>query len=60
MVLTAKIREARDGRLDLYVIELPELEAHARTVADIPRVVREAAAILTGLPEESFDVLVGY
>jgi len=42
------------------VIELPELEVHARAVEDIPRVVRETTAILTGLPEDSFDVLVCY
>jgi hypothetical protein len=59
-MLTAKIRKAADGRLDLYVVEMPELVAHARSVEDIPGVVRAAAAILTGRPEDDFEVVVGY
>lgn len=31
MKLTAQIKKAADGWLDLEVMELPDLEAHART-----------------------------
>lgn len=30
MILTAQIKKAADGWLDLRVIEMPDLEAHAR------------------------------
>ncbi|MFK0042221.1 hypothetical protein ACIQTW_20495 [Paenarthrobacter sp. NPDC090517] len=60
MRLTVRISKATDGRLDLYVVELPELEAQAQRVAEIPETVREAAAILTGRSKDDFDVEVGY
>jgi hypothetical protein len=60
MILTAQIKKAADGWLDLQVVELPDLEAHARKVEDIPDVVRDAAARLTGRPGHDFDVEVRY
>jgi hypothetical protein len=35
MRLTAQIKKAVDGQLDLHVVELPSLEAHARKFEDI-------------------------
>jgi hypothetical protein len=58
--LTAQIKKAADGWLDLRVVELPELEAHAHKFEDIPGVVRDAAARLTGRPVQDFDVEVRY
>jgi hypothetical protein len=43
MILTAQIKKAADGWLDLHMVELPELEAHARKVEHVPDVVRDAA-----------------
>ncbi|MFE4542234.1 hypothetical protein [Arthrobacter sp. NPDC056727] len=60
MKLTAQIKNAADGRLDLRVVELPELVAHARKFDDIPDAVRDAAARLTGRPGQDFDVEVRY
>ena len=60
MRLNAQIRKATDGRLDLHVVELPDLEAHARKFEDIPDAVRDAAARLTGRPGQDFDVEVRY
>lgn len=60
MKLTADIRKAADGRLDLHVVELPDLEAHARSVEDIPDAFRDAATQLTGGPRDDFDVDVSY
>lgn len=60
MRLTVKIRKATDGRLDLEVPELPEVQVVAKRVGDIPEVVRDAAAKLTGLPENDFNIDVGY
>jgi hypothetical protein len=56
MRLTAQITKAADGRLDLRVVELPELEAHARKFDDIPDAVKDAAARLTGRPGQDFEV----
>lgn len=56
MKLTAQIMKAADGWLDLHVIELPALEAHARKVEEIPGVIKGAAAELTGRPENEFEV----
>ncbi|WP_395405657.1 hypothetical protein ACHMXB_22300 (plasmid) [Arthrobacter sp. UC242_113] len=60
MRLTAQIKKAADGWLDLHVLELPELRAHARSIEDIPDAVRDAAAILTDRPGHDFDVEVRY
>ncbi len=60
MNLTVKITKAADGLLDLRVVELPELDLSVRTVGEIPGVVSEAAAKLTGRSEQEFDVEVGY
>ena len=60
MKLTAHIKKAAEGWLDLAVVELPATEAHARNVEEIPGVVRVAAARLTGRSEEEFDVEVSY
>ena len=60
MILTAQIKKAADGWLDLRVIEMPDLEAHARNVEDIPDAVRDAAERLTGRPGHDFDVEVRY
>ena len=60
MKLTAQIGTASDGRLDLRVLELPELEAQASSVEAIPGAVREAAARLTGRPNEDFDIEIRY
>ncbi|MBT2551552.1 hypothetical protein [Arthrobacter sp. ISL-5] len=58
--LTAHIRSAADGWLDLSVEELPDLVARARNFEGIPDSVREAAARLTGDPSEEFDVEVRF
>ena len=55
-----EIKKATDGRLDLEVPELPELQVMAKRTVDIPEVVRDAAAKLTGLPESDFTIDVGY
>lgn len=60
MRLTVRIKQATDGRIDLHVEELPILELFVGRVADIPTVVAEAAAALTGRPKEDFKVEVGY
>jgi predicted RNase H-like HicB family nuclease len=60
MKLTAHISKAADGRLDLHVVELPDLVAHARSVEDIPEAVRDAATQLTGRPRTDFHVEVRY
>lgn len=60
MNLTVKILKVADGLLDLRVVELPELDLSARTIREIPAIVSEAAARLTGRPEQEFDVDVGY
>lgn len=60
MRLTARIKKAADGRLELRVVELPELEAQARKFEDIPNVVSDAAAGLTGRPGQDFEVEGGY
>lgn len=56
MRLTARIKEATDGRLTLRVEELPSLVVHARTVMEIPDAVGDAAATLTGRAKEDFEV----
>jgi hypothetical protein len=58
MKLTAQIKKATDGRLDLRVVELPEIEAQARNFAEIPKAVKDAAARLTGRRDQDFDVEV--
>ncbi len=60
MRLTAHIKKATDGHLDLRVVELPELKAQARTCEEIPDAVRDAAAKLTGRPAQDFAVEVRY
>ena len=60
MRLTAQIKTAADGWLDLRVVELPELRAHAGKFDDIPDVVGDAASRLTGRPGHDFDVEVRY
>jgi hypothetical protein len=60
MNLTVKIMKAEDGLLDLRVVELPDLDLSARTFGEIPALVSEAAARLTGRSEQEFDVEVGY
>ncbi|RAM37261.1 transcriptional regulator [Arthrobacter globiformis] len=60
MKLTAQIGTAADGRLNLRVLELPELKTHARRVDEIPDAVRDAAAKLTGRPKDDFDIEVRY
>lgn len=60
MKLTVKIRKATDGRLDLQVLEMPELEVVARKFKEIPEAVAAAAASLTGRPQNEFEVDVGY
>jgi len=58
--LTAHIRLAADGWLKLEVDELPQLEAHARAVREIPDAVRTAAAVLTGKPRQEFEIDLRY
>ncbi|GLU61587.1 hypothetical protein [Paenarthrobacter ureafaciens] len=60
MRLTVKIRKATDGRLDLQVVEMPELEVAVRKFKEIPSAVIEAAASLTGRSQDDFEVEVGY
>jgi hypothetical protein len=60
MKLTVKITKAADGFLDLRVVELPDLDLSARTIGEIPAVVSEVAAKLTGRSGQDFDVEVGY
>jgi hypothetical protein len=60
MKLTAQIKKATDGWLDIRVVELPELVAHARKLDDIDDAARDAAAKLTGRPRQDFDVEVLY
>lgn len=60
MRLTVKIRKATDGRLDLEVLEMPELEVVVRKFKEIPTAVTDAAAGLTGRPKGDFEVEVGY
>ncbi|MFF2347009.1 hypothetical protein [Pseudarthrobacter sp. NPDC058119] len=60
MKLTAHIKDATDGWFDLRTLELPELQATAHRVEDIPEAVREAAAKITGKPASEFDVEVSY
>lgn len=52
--------EAADGWVDLHVLQLPDLEAHARRMDEIPDVIRDAAARLTGRPKNDFNVEVRY
>ena len=52
--LTVKIRNATDGRTDLQVLELSDLEVCVRGVREIPETVRDAAARLTGRPADQF------
>ena len=56
MNLTVKIKNAADVWLDLNVVELPNLVVGARNIGEIPLIVSEAAARLTGRPEHEFDV----
>uniref|UniRef100_UPI003F492113 hypothetical protein n=1 Tax=Paenarthrobacter ureafaciens TaxID=37931 RepID=UPI003F492113 len=60
MKLTVKIRKATDGRLDLEVVELQELQVAVRKFKETPAAVTEAAASLTGRPKDEFEVEVGY
>lgn len=60
MRLTVKIRKATDGRLDLQVLEMPELDVAVHKFKEIPAAVTDAAASLTGLPKDDFEVEVGY
>lgn len=60
MGLTVKIRKATDGRLDLQVVEMPELEVAVHKFREIPGAVADAAADLTGRPTDDFQVEVGY
>ncbi|MDR6508104.1 hypothetical protein [Arthrobacter oryzae] len=60
MRLTAHIRLAADGWLELEVEQLPGLQAHARTVGDIPGAVIAAAAALTGKAASEFEVEVRF
>lgn len=60
MRLTVKIKQAQDGRFDLQIVELPELEVCVKRVAEIPEAVRDAAASSTGRPPDDFDVVPGY
>lgn len=59
MNLSVKITKATDGCLDLKVVELPQLDINARNAGEIPLVVSEAAAKLTGRPEQDFNIDVG-
>lgn len=58
MKLTAHIKKAADGWMELDVDELPGLVAGARNVEDIPSAVRAAAAAFTGRAVQDFDVEV--
>jgi hypothetical protein len=58
--LSAHINNAADGRLEFRIVELPELEAQARKFENIPNVVSDAAAGLTGRPGQDFEVEGGY
>jgi hypothetical protein len=60
MRLPAQIKKAADRWLDLHVVELPELEAHARKFDDIPDAVRDAEARLSGRPGQDFEVEIRY
>lgn len=60
MRLTVRIRKATDGRLDLQVVEMPELEVVVRKFKEIPEAVTDAAADVTGRPKDDFEVEVGY
>lgn len=60
MRLTVKIKTAMDGRLDLQVLELPDLAVSAQSVREIPEAVKDAAARLTGSSADYYDVEVGY
>lgn len=58
--MTVQIKSAADGWLDLKVVELPTLDVSARDLGEIPCIVGEVAARLTGRPEQEFDVKVRY
>lgn len=58
MRLTARIKEATDGRISLRVEELPGLVVHARNVTDIP--VGNAAAHVMGRQKEDFEVEIHF
>ncbi|MCA4135491.1 hypothetical protein [Arthrobacter sp. M4] len=56
MQLTARIKEATDGRITLRVEELPELIVHVRTILEIPDAIGDAAAQLTDRDKKDFEV----
>lgn len=60
MRLSVRIRKATDGRLDLQVLEMPELEVVVHRFKEIPEAVIDAAAGITGRPKDDFEVEVGY
>jgi hypothetical protein len=58
--VTARIRNAADGKLILTVDEAPGLVTHAQNLSGIPDAVRKAASGFLGLPAEEIEVKVGY
>ncbi|MFJ4029978.1 hypothetical protein ACIPWF_21780 [Paenarthrobacter sp. NPDC089989] len=60
MRLTVKTRQAKDNKMDLQVVELPELDVQAKKLREVSDVVKDAAAALTRRSREEFDVELGY
>ncbi|MBT2511980.1 hypothetical protein [Arthrobacter sp. ISL-30] len=58
--LTARIRNATDGKLVLTVDEAPGLVTQVHNLSDIPDAIRKAASGFLGLPAEEIEVKVGY
>ena len=56
--LTARIKEAADGRIAVTIDELPETIVHAPVLDEIPDVVKAAAAQILQQPEGGFDVQI--
>jgi len=56
-----EVTASRDGRLwFLESAQIPGLTTQARTVSEIPDMVRDLASLLTGRPEADFEVHIRF